>query len=453
MRDRTIGRVAAAEKNPTTIDKFTFWTSPDFRLSLFDVVKVMHVDGSFTFGAVDGIYHITDSAGFLTNYIASDFGNPEAGAPTLRAGMNYAEAHVLWNTENIYSPVQDDSPVYIASGDEIMQALGLDGIKDPFVCGSLTMYEGTDYEITLPVTIKPEFILGPEAAHLNISGLSGLSAKSSFAMFLMKGVHERAIKFNKSTALVIFNVKGRDLMAIHRPNDSLTKSKSERMKYKTFGLSAEPFKNVKYYVPDRSYFPPELTELICGQLMKFSVTPEKNEYGLVDDLKRIQANDVRVIDIAKLSHEEQALVLDDVMRTIYKLKLGEYDNESGVNPPSKIIIFLNELNKFASCDKPVNPLLLDIIERGSSLGVILFGAEQFRSSVNQVITGNSALNAYGRTHMTEIETGSRIYNSFPETYKNVLTRLEQGEYLLQSPLFRTILRVKFPRPAYDQQGD
>ncbi|MBQ9405084.1 MAG: hypothetical protein IJU15_08865, partial [Synergistaceae bacterium] len=179
MSDKTIGRVAATEKNPTTTDKFTFWISSDFRLSLFDVVKVMHLDGSFTFGAVNGISHITDSVSFLTNYIANDFGNPEVNAPTLRTGMNYADASVLFNTKNIYSPVRNDSPVCLASRDEIMQALGLDGIKDPLVCGSMTMYGGTEDEIILPVNINPDFILGPASAHLNISGISGLAAKTS----------------------------------------------------------------------------------------------------------------------------------------------------------------------------------------------------------------------------------------------------------------------------------
>lgn len=50
-------------------------------------------------------------------------------------------------------------------------------------------------------------------------------------------------------------------------------------------------------------------------------------------------------------------------------------------PPSRIIIFTDELNKYASKDTP-KPLpilreILDVTERGRSLGVILFGTEQF----------------------------------------------------------------------------
>ena len=108
---KLIGRVAAIEKAPTTMDKFTFWTDANLRLHAFDIVKVEHLDGSYTFGAVEQISHITDAQSFLTGYISSDFGNPNAQAPTLRVSMNYAEASVSFNTKNIYTPVHNDAPV------------------------------------------------------------------------------------------------------------------------------------------------------------------------------------------------------------------------------------------------------------------------------------------------------------------------------------------------------
>ena len=88
----------------------------------------------------------------------------------------------------------------------------------------------------------------------------------------MKAVQERFIKLNddnndRSTALVIFNVKGRDLMAIHKPNDFL--DESERAKYKSLGLSTEPFRNVKYYIPCPAQTYLSLENIRCNQLMKF----------------------------------------------------------------------------------------------------------------------------------------------------------------------------------------
>ena len=177
-----------------------------------------------------------------------------------------------------------------------------------------------------------------------------------------------------------------------------------------------------------------------------------HECRLADELKNIASNDVCVIDIAKLPEDKQAFVFGDAVRTIYNLKLGEYDEEIDVPPPSRIIVFIDELNKYASKDTPKSsPILreiLDVTERGRSLGVVLFGAEQFRSNIHQRITGNCSTHAYGRTN--SIETSTKDYGSLPSTYKNMLTRLEQGDYLIQNPVFRSLLKIKFPKPIYKQ---
>jgi hypothetical protein len=186
--NKLIGRVLATEKAPTTMDKFTFWTNSDLKLHAFDIVKVQHIEGSFTFGVIENISHITDAQSFLTNFISSDFGDVTLDEPTLRIGMNYVEASVSYNSKGIYTPVHNNAQVYLANADEINAALGLKNVKNPLVCGSLKMYEGTDEEVTLPVHLNSQFILGPEGAHLNISGISGLASKTSYAMFLMKGL-------------------------------------------------------------------------------------------------------------------------------------------------------------------------------------------------------------------------------------------------------------------------
>ena len=537
-----IGRVAATEKFPATMDKFYFWTDADFRLNAFDVVKVAHLDGSFSFGTVENIFHITDAKSFLTNYISCDFGDTSIDAPTLRVGMNYVECAVSFNTKNIYTPVKNDSPVTLATRDEIEQALGLDQIKNKLVCGFLKMYEGqTDREITLPVNLDAQFILGPEGAHLNISGISGLAAKTSYAMFLMKSIQE---KFD-DCAFVVFNVKGKDLLALHEPNEDTTAAQI----YKLLGLSEKPFANVRYFAPSNggdkvtSYLPQADVEnyLSNGLLKKFTYVYEDDRESLemlfadVDDtsqtmdsiiskvidandrdfsgittwekflakvdelsragnassskeisvlswrkfkrivnkaikndrmfvtrtnynegqcrleeeLQKISAGSFNVIDIAKLGGDKQAFVFGDVLKTIYKLKLGEYND---VNPPSKIIIFVDELNKFASKDtgknSPILRQILDVAERGRSLGIILFGAEQFRSNIHSHVTGNCSTLAFGRTNV--LETTTKDYSALPSTYKNILTRLEQGEYVIQSPIFRTLLKIKFPKPTYKQ---
>jgi len=568
--DHPIGRVVATEKAPTTMDKFTFWTNADLKLHAFDIVKVKHIDSSYSFGVIENISHITDAQSFLTSYISSDFGDVMVDEPTLRVGMNYVEASVSFNDKNVYTPVHNNAPVFLASANEITMALGLDKIQNPLICGSLKMYEGTPAEITLPVNLNSKFILGPEGAHLNISGISGLASKTSYAMFLMKSIQEQYLKHpvdsEENIAFVIFNVKGRDLMAIDRPNDFSDEPEGERERvykeYKDLKLNTEPFQQVKYFIPYSSnlsakqstYLPKaDVEEYIReGQLLKFKYSYEddkeslemlfadiddpqqtmeaiiskiidetdpdfgggcittwqdfrekvdelsqksqpqgkgqprnsneisvlswrkfkrivnkatknddmfanradasKHECRLADALKHISSNDVYVIDIAKLPEDKQAFVFGDAVRTIYNLKLGEYDGEHGINPPSRIVVFIDELNKYASKDTPkTSPILqeiLDVTERGRSLGVVLFGAEQFRSNIHQRVTGNCSTHAYGRTN--SIETATKDYGSLPSTYKNMLTRLEQGDYLIQNPIFRSLLKIRFPKPIYKQ---
>jgi len=557
---RLIGRVLATEKSPTTMDKFCFWTEQNEKLNAFDIVKVKRLDGSFTFGVIENISHITDAQSFLTNFISSDFGDVNIEEPTFRVGMNYAEAKVSFNDRNLYTPVHNNSQVFLATENEITFALGLANVENPLVCGVLKMYEGTPDEVTLPVHLNSKFLLGPEGAHLNISGISGLAAKTSYAMFLMKAIQDQYLQqsnVDDSVAFVIFNVKGKDLMAIDKLNDfdGNTELRNKTLKaYENINLLTEPFKKVRYFVPfseptsakhstyldtnsvkeyinadklqkykyvyedDKESIemmfaniddPQQTMESIISKIIdvddsdfshlttlencmkkvaeksqkgsgggkgddisvlswrKFKrvfrkaiqddmfanrVESQNSECRLGDALKTIKPNEVCVIDIAKLPEDKQAFVFGDSMRTLYNLKLGEYDGAEEVAPPSRIVIFIDELNKYASKDIPKgSPILreiLEVTERGRSLGIVLFGAEQFRSNINDRVTGNCATHAYGRTN--SIEASTRDYSSLPGTYKNMLTRLEQGDYLIQNPVFRSLLKIHFPRPIYKQ---
>ena len=564
-----IGRVLATEKNPTTIDDFKFWTDQNLILNPFDIVKIEHVDKSYSYGVIEDIGHITDAASFLTNFISSDFGNVEVESPTLRLGMNFVSAKIICNTKNIYIPVQNNAKVMLATPQEIEYALGLKDIQNPLVCGYLEMYAGNkDCEkVTLPVNLNSKFIIGPEGAHLNISGISGLASKTSYAMFLLKAIQDRylnkALDPNNcdedSVAFVLFNVKGKDLLTIDQLNDFSDEKNPEAEKEKTFkmykdlGLSPKPFENVQYYYPYsvpntrfwNTYMNPEEVEeniklnkakkfkyiykddkdnldlmfsniddsnqtmdaiisyIISGQgkfgqitdwqdfldavkekcaagssssdkeipvaswrkfyrivnkgitdnrIFSRDINSSKGETRLGDALKYIKKNEVHVIDIAKLSEDKQAYVFGDAVRTIYDLQLGQYSGDEGVNPPSRIVIFIDELNKYASKETPKNsPILrqiLDVAERGRSLGVVLFAAEQFRSAIHDRVTGNCSTHAYGRTN--SIEVTKTDYKSVPTVYKTMMTRLKQGEYIVQNPVFRSMLNIKFPKPIYKQ---
>lgn len=549
-----IGKIIATEKQPSTIEEFTFWTRKDLKLKPFDVVVVDHVmdaqgNPTKTYGVIEEISHMTDSPSALAGYISSDFGQVDSQSYTERIGMNYVKCKVVGNTSNIYIPVQEGRKVYLAKREEIMEALGLNDVKHKLPAGYIEMYEGTNRQ-TLPVFFNSHFLIGPEGAHLNISGISGLASKTSYAMFLMKAIQDYAIKTKEeSVAFIMMNVKGTDLLKIDQKNTR--KDELEKIKpiYDLLGLDMEPFKHVKYFYPySKDYtsytyekidtikdrlaignafqykylfetdedkecldllfanvddpndtvesiinfiisnsggfngieswedFKNELSNQIqsdkAGKAGKeisvmswrkfyrlFNKSYQKcqqmftNKLGngvrLRDQIARIEKDDVMVIDIAKLDEESQGFVFGDVMRAVYNLKLGSLDRADS-DIPDRIIIFIDELNKYASTEVPkTSPILhqlLDITERGRSLGIVLFGAEQFVSDIHRRIKGNCATQAFGRTNAIEISRDD--FRFVPSVYKTMLTRMKQGEYIIQNPVFRSMLNIKFPLPIY-----
>lgn len=555
---RVIGKVLATEKNPSTMEEFYFWTKPEMILNPFDVVKVDHINNSVTYGVVEEISHITDTANFISDYISSDFGDVDTTPITHRIGMNYVKARIVGNTGNLYIPVLNGRAVRMAGRDEVAEALGLSQIRHPIPCGYLEMYQGAadDERVKLRVDMDARFLIGPEGAHLNISGISGLAAKTSYAMFLMKGIQDKCLaaecnEEDEDVAFVIFNVKGRDLLAIDEPNEFENEAEKQETLalYKDLKMSATPFQNVHYYYPYsdnrawNTHLDPDAVEynIASGRAHMYKyeyrydkdnldlmfasiddpaqtmdsilsyIISNRGEFGKLEDwsafleevhkcgtagtsgdkeitvqswrkferivkksiyrnnmfsnirddshdvriseaLRRIKKNEVHVIDIAKLNDDMQGFVFGDAVRAIYDLQLGQYSADDEYTPPSKIVIFIDELNKYASTDTPKSsPILrqvLDVAERGRSLGIILFAAEQFKSNIHTRVTGNCSTFAFGRTNAIEI--AKKDYSFIPSVYKSMMSRLKQGEYIIQNPVFRSLLSVKFPKPIYKQ---
>lgn len=547
---RIIGKVSATEKSPSTIDDFYFWTDKKQILSPFDIIKVAHESNSITYGVIEEINHVTDATSHFTSYISSDFGDTDMGIGNMnRLGMNYVKARVVCNTNDIYTPVLDGQQVSLCDEEDIKTALGLseEDVKNPLVCGYLQMYKGEETK-RVKVILNSHFLVGPDGAHINVSGISGLAAKTSYSMFLLKIIQSKFRTENGETAaFVFFNVKGRDLMAIDEPNPDL--SQKDKDIYKELGISTEPFSSVRYFYPYakdkktanvQSYADPNdvKDQISEGKASTYVFTYEESKdkldlllaneddstgtlescinfilngsgnFGGVSNSKwstlkeqidqctvgstgtskeiqvsswrkfkrciskaisneifvnqdtnlqcdvtkeianNLKAGDVFVIDIARLDENSQSFVFGSVARAIYDMKLGA--DRSDI--PDKVILFVDELNKYASTDIPKNsPILkqlLDIAERGRSLGIILFSVEQFRSAIHDRVKGNCATQAYGRTNA--IEVSKPDYRYIPKVYQNMMTRLSPGEYIISNPALRSIVNIKFPRPTYKQ---
>jgi hypothetical protein len=134
------------------------------------------------------------------------------------------------------------APVYLATEADVHYALRIDEIP-PARRIPVGVYESG--ETLVPIYLDADFLLGPEAGHLNVTGTSGLAAKTSAIQFLLTAIFQKA---HKSVAVVCFNVKGGDLLFIdHAPLHTL--SEHDLKVYQAVGIEPKPFPHVEYYAP------------------------------------------------------------------------------------------------------------------------------------------------------------------------------------------------------------
>jgi len=242
-----IGLASATTNSPNTADSFSFWLTPETIVNPFDIVEAEQVgtDGpTRTFGLVTALEHTTDAPTHLSNFISNDFGSVDANANTVRQGTTVANAAVLSNDADVYMPVPCDLPVRFADEGGIHTALGITEMPEEYrlPAGLIEMSNGT----RAVVYLDRRYVLGPEGAHVNISGISGLATKTSYAMFLLTSILQSADA--AKIGVIILNVKHGDLLTIDQePRKGLEPEQHEM--WEAMGLSPRPFENVRYLLP------------------------------------------------------------------------------------------------------------------------------------------------------------------------------------------------------------
>jgi hypothetical protein len=564
-----IGKASATEREPNSSEKFSFWLAAERIVNPFDIVEADHMEGTRTFGLVTNIRQITDAPSHLSNFISSDFGSTESLAQTPRQGANVAETNVLANYDpsepkkypmGIYMPVQNESPIKFADESGIHIALGIDKMfeyekeyreKVTIPAGMIQMSNGAKARVYL----DKRYVLGPEGAHVNIAGISGLATKTSYAMFLIQSILQTAGAID--IAVILLNVKQNDLLVIDKPRKGMRPEEHDM--WEALGLKPQPFENVRYLLPwgkdthttgmpncfgeppdqfqtysysledvigNRASPGPGLGLLIrvpdpwdtlgalIGEiqqgimnnepkwravrtwdnvlngepLMKAGIPQAVGEVrassvgrfirilrrvvknrqsgifvdqraarraaNLGEEIRNIKGGQISVVDIAKLTDEERALVFGHIIQEVYGM-YAEATIDERSDLPKKVIIFVDELNKYAPSRKgesesSILEYVLDIAARGRSLGVVLISAEQFMSEVHSQVVGNSATKVIGRSDSSELADAA--YRFISQDVKAHLTRLDKGELLLSHPIYRQPVKIEFPRPAYQAIG-
>ena len=545
-----VGRVVATEQKPATPHQFHFWTATETSIGIGAIVRVegsgggAQVSGRVVYGVVTDAFAYSDLVTPLHDVVGAE-GDPARAAenPTARQEIRLWTAAVLRQI-----PAEPLQPVplgdvHVATDADVAQALRMDAYLGRGGAQPTAIPVGlyTSGGLEAPVYLDADFLLGPEAAHLNISGVSGLATKTSAVEFLLSSIFQHFPAHRGRVAAVCFNVKGPDLCFLDRPG---TLDDEDRRRYERLGVGAHPFERVCYYAPFKAdgvnlntlRTHPDLVgdvePLVWGlrevldyaevllnrddidakadafidflsdrvvdrefddgfggahRVVTFAdlerlfrsifdglelasrsdtwrthhiatIRKVRNRLsnistrakGLVTDdgpsndlpWGRFEDRAVYVVDVANVDPLGQDLVF---ARIVSKLREHLERRDLGVEA---VVVFVDELNKYAPADGPetyVKKMLLDISERGRYLGLVLFGAEQFRSQVHRRVVGNAGTIVFGRMDSDELATPG--YQVLSPAIKIKLATLPIGELMVRHPHFTQPIFVRFPRPA------
>lgn len=451
--------------------------------------------------------------------------------------VEVAEVMITRVEPEIYVPPLPGSEVHIATGAARDSALYFDQMDQRLVIGL-----GRDDR---PLFANFEFIDGTRGAHINISGISGVATKTTYATFLLYSMFNSAILGAEAanTKALIFNVKGEDLLFLDHANNRLPDATRDR--YSAMGLPAGPFGSVAIYASPRrgdpnagpdvatrqvgvdtyywtiaefvteellpfAFVEPEderhqytmlihwvtaklaregyahgddgawemegevlatyhdLVEFVVGRLQDQVWIPPATTGGTINafirrllssqralghliradipirEHHRVQTSDaqVTVVDLHNLQDRAKRFVVGVTVRRAFDEK-----EASGAARPLLFLV-LDELNKYAPREgqSPIKEILLDVAERGRSLGIILIGAQQTASEVERRVIANSAIRVAGRLDTAEADRPE--YGFLPSVHRTRATIAKPGTMFVSQPELPVPLVVEFPFPAW-----
>ena len=543
-----VGRVVATELKPATPHQFHFWTANETPIGIGAIVRVQGAGSGepgadrVVYGVVTDGFAYSDLATPLHDVVGAE-GDPgrAADSPTVRQEIRLWTAAVL--RQEPAEPLQPVplGRVFVATDADVAQALRMDAYLGGAQPTAIPVGLYTSGGLEAPVYLDADFLLGPEAAHLNLSGVSGLATKTSAVEFLLASVFQHFPGHKGRIAAVCFNVKGPDLCFLDQPGPL---DDEDRRRYARLGVAARPFERVRYYAPFKADgvnlntlrthadLVGDVEPLVWGlrevldyaevllnrddidakadafiDFLSDRVVDKEFEDGFggahrvvtFADLERLfraifdglefagrsdtwRTHHIATIRkvrnrLANISTRAKGLVTDDGPssdlpwgrfedRTVYVVDVANVDplaqdlvfarvvsqlrehlerRDLGVDA---VVVFVDELNKYAPADGPetyVKKMLLDISERGRYLGLVLFGAEQFRSQVHRRVVGNAGTVVFGRMDSDELATPG--YQVLSPATKIKLATLPIGELMVRHPHFTQPIFVRFPRPA------
>ncbi|MDT7581596.1 MAG: hypothetical protein QOK35_2860 [Pseudonocardiales bacterium] len=154
-----------------------------------------------------------------------------------------------------------------------------------------------------------------------------------------------------------------------------------------------------------------------------------------------EGQQLTVVDLHNLPERAQRFVVGVVLA-------AETARKEAAGPGGLLFTMLDELNKYAPREggSPIKEVLLDIAERGRSLGIILIGAQQTASEVERRIVSNSSIKVVGR--LDPAEAGRPEYGFLPPSQRARAVLARPGTMFVSQPEIPVPLAVEFPFPAW-----
>ena len=243
-----VGRVVATELKPSTPHQFHFWTARESAVGIGAIVRV-DAPGRTVFGIVTDAAAYSDLPTPMHAVLGAD-GDPAAAGdePSERPEVRLFLASVLRQMpEEPLQPVPLGT-VHLATDADVVLAPRMDGFATGERATGIPVGVYAAGGHASPVYLDCAFLLGPEAAHLNISGVSGLATKTSAVEFLLSSIFQTFPAHKGSVAAVCFNVKGPDLCFL---DQGTAVPDADRALYERMGLRPEPFSSVRYFAPHK----------------------------------------------------------------------------------------------------------------------------------------------------------------------------------------------------------
>lgn len=246
-----VGRIGSPPRLEATSDEFHFWASRGHIVEKTQLVQTQsHFDGlphPVTFyGVVQEVKRVSRKNDMGQEF---DLRDGQAGREREQKpeGITFATVSILranctmpdGENRNVLTPPLEESEVLLGGAQTAEWAYGFNEMNRPLAIGRLKN-GASDFAGTGKIDLY--YLLGQYAGHMNVSGMTGLGAKSTFLMTFLKMILHEAENPDAEplhVAPIIFNVKGHDLMWIDRPNTHFNPVQ-HGAKWQALGLPPDP---------------------------------------------------------------------------------------------------------------------------------------------------------------------------------------------------------------------